>query len=120
MVVYKDELICNYLGFHPVSSINLFLRISMRYSESISNNSEELNMIAEDNDRPKDIDGPPPLPLNLREHKLHIFIFWGVLLLTSCIAPLVLYPSLHWGADLSLKICSCGNPVSLKFIISCN
>lgn len=65
-------------------------------------------MIAEDNDRSSEIDGPPPLPLNLREHKLHIFIFWGVILLTSCIAPLVLYPSLHWGADLSLKICSCG------------
>ncbi|EHA22494.1 hypothetical protein ASPNIDRAFT_195249, partial [Aspergillus niger ATCC 1015] len=49
-------------------------------------------------------DGPPPLPLDLREHKLHISLQWGIILLTSCIAPLVLYPSLHWGADLSLKI----------------
>ncbi|RAH52646.1 hypothetical protein BO85DRAFT_407381 [Aspergillus piperis CBS 112811] len=48
--------------------------------------------------------GPPPLPLDLREHKLHILLQWGIILLTSCIAPLVLYPSLHWGADLSLKI----------------
>lgn len=52
-------------------------------------------------------DGPPPLPLDLREHKLHISLQWGIILLTSCIAPLVLYPSLHWGADLSLKICPC-------------
>ncbi|KAL2827115.1 hypothetical protein BJY01DRAFT_229263 [Aspergillus pseudoustus] len=50
------------------------------------------------------IDGPPPLPLDLREHKRHIAIQWGIILLTSCIAPLVLYPSLHWGADLEDKI----------------
>ncbi|KAJ0413032.1 hypothetical protein BJY00DRAFT_322661 [Aspergillus carlsbadensis] len=50
------------------------------------------------------LDGPPPLPLDLHEHKLHIAIQWGIILLTSCIAPLVLYPSLHWGADLDLKI----------------
>ncbi|PWY61973.1 hypothetical protein BO83DRAFT_326939 [Aspergillus eucalypticola CBS 122712] len=49
-------------------------------------------------------DGPPPLPLNLREHKGHICLQWGIILLTSCIAPLVLYPSLYWGAGLSLKI----------------
>ena len=52
-----------------------------------------------------EVDGPPPLPLDLHEHKLKISIQWGILLLTSCIAPLVLYPSLHWGAGLSLKIC---------------
>ncbi|KAL3488018.1 hypothetical protein BJX62DRAFT_253614 [Aspergillus germanicus] len=50
------------------------------------------------------IEGPPPLPLDLHEHKRHIAIQWGIILLTSCVAPLVLYPSLHWGADLDLKI----------------
>lgn len=57
--------------------------------------------------QPEEIDTPPPLPLDLHEHKVKIFIQWGILLLTSCIAPLVLYPSLHWGAGLSLKICEC-------------
>ncbi|KAF7621148.1 hypothetical protein AFLA_011458 [Aspergillus flavus NRRL3357] len=49
-------------------------------------------------------DGPPPLPLDLHEYKLQIFLNWGFILLTSCIVPLVLYPSLHWGANLSIKI----------------
>lgn len=57
-----------------------------------------------DHSNPTRIDGPPPLPLNLHEHKLSIFINWGVIILTACIAPLVLYPSLHWGANLSDKI----------------
>ncbi|KAL3460007.1 hypothetical protein BJX64DRAFT_300945 [Aspergillus heterothallicus] len=61
-------------------------------------------MVVSDSYQLAGIDGPPPLPLDLHEHKGHIAIQWGIILLTSCIAPLVLYPSLHWGADLDLKI----------------
>lgn len=62
-----------------------------------------------------DINAPPPLPLDLHEHKSHICLQWGIILLTSCIAPLVLYPSLHWGANLSDKIglCSTDNSAFL-------
>lgn len=71
-----------------------------------SNQSETSNMISLGGYQPgdMDIDGPPPLPLNLHEHKRAIAINWGFILLTSCIAPLVLFPSLHWGAHLELKI----------------
>ncbi|PYH97070.1 hypothetical protein BO71DRAFT_319437 [Aspergillus ellipticus CBS 707.79] len=62
-------------------------------------------MVEQENYQPAvEIDGPPPLPLDLHEHKGHICLQWGIILLTSCIAPLVLYPSLHWGANLSDKI----------------
>ncbi|KAE8420916.1 hypothetical protein BDV36DRAFT_281141 [Aspergillus pseudocaelatus] len=61
-------------------------------------------MTAQDKNHPVGIDGPPPLPLDLHEHKLQIFLNWGFILLTSSIVPLVLYPSLHWGANLSIKI----------------
>jgi hypothetical protein len=78
-----------------------------------SRQSEEYSMVEQDrNYPPAEIDGPPPLPIDLHEHKLSIFINWGVILLTSCIAPLVLYPTLHWGANLSLKICLCSICVS--------
>ncbi|OJJ33614.1 hypothetical protein ASPWEDRAFT_114226 [Aspergillus wentii DTO 134E9] len=61
-------------------------------------------MIEQGNYQLEAIDVPPPLPLDLHEHKFHICLQWGIILLTSCIAPLVLYPSLRWGADLSDKI----------------
>ena len=81
------------------------LSFKMNYSDLSSNQSEADNMTAQDSNQPPETDGPPPLPLDLHEHKLQIFLNWGFILLTSCIVPLVLYPSLHWGANLSIKIC---------------
>ncbi|OJJ42014.1 hypothetical protein ASPZODRAFT_78004 [Penicilliopsis zonata CBS 506.65] len=61
-------------------------------------------MAAQEDNRAAESDVPPGLPLNLRDHKRAISLTWGFILLTSCILPLVLFPSLHWGANLSLKI----------------
>ena len=83
------------------------LSFKMNYSDLSSNQSEADSMTAQDSNQPPENDGPPPLPLDLHEHKLQIFLNWGFILLTSCIVPLVLYPSLHWGANLSIKICLC-------------
>ena len=87
------------LGLKPTFPLNI-LSIDLN-----SNQSEENNMTTQENNQPAKMGGPPPLPLNLHEHKRSIFLNWGGILLTSCIAPLVLFPSLHWGANLSLKIC---------------
>lgn len=87
----------------------------MHYSDLNSTQSEESNMIEQDNYRPAEIDGLPPLPLDLHEHKFHICLQWGIILLTACVAPLVIYPSLHWGADLSDKI---GSYLTCFFLIS--
>ncbi|CAI7592440.1 unnamed protein product [Penicillium pancosmium] len=76
----------------------------MRSSDLASNESEEHNMIAPEDYQAADIEGPPPLPLDLHEHKIKIALNWGFILLTSCIAPLVLYPTLHWAANLEDKI----------------
>ncbi|KAJ5087536.1 hypothetical protein N7456_011152 [Penicillium angulare] len=77
----------------------------MSYSnEMYQTQSEEHNMIAPETSAPEAFDVPPRLPLDLRKHKRSISIHWGFILLTSCIAPLILYPTLHWGANLSDKI----------------
>ena len=101
-VIYKNKHIC------PLAlGIKSSFLLNMLYSDLNSDESEENNMTAQDNNHPAEINGPPPLPLDLHEHKLKIFLNWGFILLTSCIVPLVLYPSLHWGANLSIKICLC-------------
>lgn len=89
---------------------------NMAFSDTDSNERDEYKMTTQLNNDLADIDGPPPLPLDLHEHKLKIFLNWGFILLTSCIAPLVLYPSLHWGANLSLKICLClqSSPIYIR------
>jgi hypothetical protein len=46
----------------------------------------------------------PELPINLREHKKSIAIHWGVIFFTSCIVPLVIYPTLRYIAHLSPNI----------------
>lgn len=79
----------------------------MLSSDLASSESEEHNMIAPEEYQAMDIEGPPPLPLNLHDHKFKIALNWGFILLTSCIAPLVLYPTLHWAANLEDKICTC-------------
>lgn len=74
------------------------------HSGDKSIHSEDYNMIDQDSHQPGELNGPPPLPLDLHDHKSHICLQWGIILFTSCVAPLVLYPSLHWGANLSDKI----------------
>lgn len=37
------------------------------------------------------VDGPPPLPYNLREHKLTISIFWFLILTECTLIPLIFY-----------------------------
>ncbi|KAH7179908.1 uncharacterized protein B0J16DRAFT_272559 [Fusarium flagelliforme] len=44
--------------------------------------------------------GPPPLPYNLREHKLMIFLFW-MLILTECtLIPIIFYFCINYLTDM--------------------
>lgn len=92
--------------------IESILFFNMRSSDLASNESEEHNMIAPEDYQAAEIEGPPPLPLDLHEHKIKIALNWGFILLTSCIAPLVLYPTLHWAANLEDKIGMCSTYLS--------
>ncbi|CAI7585602.1 unnamed protein product [Penicillium manginii] len=76
----------------------------MPSSDLISNESEGHSMIGRDDHQLMELEGLPSLPLDLHEHKLKVALNWGFILLTSCIAPLVLYPTLHWAAHLEDKI----------------
>lgn len=46
------------------------------------------------------LDQPPPLPFNLREHKLSISIFTFLALAECCFVPVALYYGLSKGTDL--------------------
>lgn len=45
--------------------------------------------------------GPPPLPVNLREHKVSIAIEWSVIVVDSAVLPVILFYVLWFCTDLS-------------------
>ncbi|KAK5240448.1 hypothetical protein LTR40_013820, partial [Exophiala xenobiotica] len=51
-------------------------------------------------DRRSRLDGPPPLPFNLRDHKLSITIFTLLGLVECCFIPIGLYYGLTYGTNM--------------------
>ncbi len=51
-------------------------------------------------DRRSRLDGPPPLPFDLRDHKLSITIFTILGLAECCFIPIALYYGLTYGTNM--------------------
>ncbi len=50
-------------------------------------------------------DRPPALPYDLRDHKKKIAIVWGLIILDSVIAPLILFYPIAYASDLEWHYC---------------
>lgn len=50
-------------------------------------------------------EGPPALPYSLRDHKKKIALIWGLIILDSCIAPLLLFYPLGYATSLDWQNC---------------
>jgi hypothetical protein len=48
----------------------------------------------------RDLDGPPQLPLDLRNHKLALCIFTLLALIECCFVPVALYYGLRYGTNM--------------------
>ena len=55
----------------------------------------------EEGQQSNDLLGPPPLPINLREHKVSIAIVWSIIVVDSAVLPVVLFYVLWFCTDLS-------------------